>query len=166
MSSYHMSMLGFEPTESGVYRQLNGKWMAHYIYESGATASHPGIETEALAQVQLDQVRHQVDGYWKQKIRWRQNGDRTGAPGRPFRDVIRADGIHYTIGHMGVVAPSRLDMFGFGGQTFRWRWLDDPEGTVHESNNLWFQGPIPEGLRGDLPDNAVFLDAAGKEIRR
>jgi hypothetical protein len=43
---------------------------------------------------------------------------------------------------------------GFGGRKFKIQFFD---GRIIETNNLWYQGEIPEQFRSMLPDNAVFL---------
>jgi len=43
---------------------------------------------------------------------------------------------------------------GFGGRRFKIQFFD---GRIIETNNLWFQGEIPDQFRSMLPDNADFL---------
>lgn len=42
---------------------------------------------------------------------------------------------------------------GFGGALFRFRLL--ATGEVIESNNVWYQGRIPDEYRDVMPDNAI-----------
>lgn len=161
-----------EMTETGVYPvnpaspfYLTGtRFAAHFRWENGSnvTSWHES-ETEAW---------NEIDGhvefdarFWAQKEKWKNDGDRTTddkygtRPPKlsPFRDVLRIDGTHMTIGWMGVRDVGYTQGLGHGGRVFRWRWLDEPEGTVHESNNIWYQGKIPPEWRDRLPDNAVWL---------
>lgn len=60
-------------------------------------------------------------------------------------------GVHYQDG--GQKSGPR-DFLGFGGK----KWIYQREGeAVKVTNNMWFQGEIPERFRTLLPDNARFL---------
>lgn len=48
---------------------------------------------------------------------------------------------------------------GFGGRRFKIQFFD---GRIIETNNLWFQGEIPDQFRSILQDNAVFLPVEEK----
>jgi len=64
------------------------------------------------------------------------------------------DGQHY-------MAYAETDSFikGFGGRRFKIQFFD---GRIIETNNLWFQGEIPDQFRSMLPENAVFLPVIEK----
>jgi hypothetical protein len=49
---------------------------------------------------------------------------------------------------------------GFGGREFIIQFFD---GRIIETNNLWYQGEIPEQFRSMLPDNAVFIPVKTKK---
>ncbi len=65
--------------------------------------------------------------------------------------VARVRGEHYVIGAR---AHEPHDGLGFYGQEFTLRFHD---GREISTNNLSWQGVIPEEWRPDLPDNAVFV---------
>ena len=65
---------------------------------------------------------------------------------------IIVDGTCYCIGSHG---NSNTDMNGFGGSLFK---IEKYDGRIIETNNLWFQGDIPEEFKEQLPDNAKFVD--------
>lgn len=95
----------------------------------------------------------------ERKVEWMRNGDKMPASGRGFHrvpetQVIRCNGIHYTIGKEPSAAELRYDrsLFGFGGHRFRFRLL--ATGEIIESHNVWCQGDIPTEYRGLLADNA------------
>ena len=44
---------------------------------------------------------------------------------------------------------------GFGGRRFKIKMLDT--GDVIETNNLWYQGEVPEEYRDLLPNTAQFI---------
>lgn len=71
--------------------------------------------------------------------------------------VVRAGGIHYTIGKEGEAFP------GFSGQRFVVVFND---GRRVETTNLWHQGTIPERFRERLPDNATFERDPNMAARR
>lgn len=63
---------------------------------------------------------------------------------------IVVDGICYAI------APAPINGFyGFGGRRFKIKMLDT--GDVIETNNLWYQGAVPEEYRDLLPNTAQFI---------
>lgn len=93
------------------------------------------------------------DAFWQQKVEWKNNGDR--GP-RDRRNVLRKDGRHYTVRAEGIQPEHHF--LGHAGRVFRWRWLDEPEGTVQESNDVMCQGDIPENFRDLLPDNAEWVE--------
>ena len=45
--------------------------------------------------------------------------------------------------------------YGFGGRRFKIKMLDT--GDVIETNNLWYQGEVPEEYRDLLPNTAQFI---------
>lgn len=159
-----------EMTETGVYPinprsplyATGTRFAAYAVSDGGSRTSWHDTEEGAYAAIEED--RQFFERFWEDKVTWKEQGDRStdrpwgaqAAKIRPFRDVLRVNGAHHTVGHMGVRGGPR-DGLGFGGAVFRWRWLDDPEGTVHESNNVWFQGNIPPEFRDRLPDNAVWI---------
>lgn len=67
-------------------------------------------------------------------------------------EVARIDGEHFFVRPR--VDPPHEGL-GFGGGEFSIRFFD---GRIASTNNLWWQGVIPECFRKLLPDNAVFLD--------
>lgn len=68
----------------------------------------------------------------------------------PNRMII--GGCHYTV-HPFVRRPNNV-LKGCGGKEFYIRKMD---GTLIKSNNVWFQGEIPEHFRDQLPDMGHFL---------
>jgi hypothetical protein len=46
------------------------------------------------------------------------------------------------------------DYNGYGGRIFNIRFKN---GETYITNDLWYQGDVPEQYLGDLPDNAEFL---------
>jgi hypothetical protein len=75
---------------------------------------------------------------------------------RGRRNVLRHDGAHYVVRTFGVDTKNR-DCKGFGGRLFRWTWLDDPEKVINESNDVFWQGEIPDEFRDVLPDNVEWV---------
>lgn len=61
---------------------------------------------------------------------------------------IRVKGKHYIVGKDFSYSK------GFGGKHWKIKFHD---GREIETNNLWFQGVIPERFRNRLPDNARFV---------
>lgn len=74
---------------------------------------------------------------------WRSKKDRP--------EVARIAGEHYFV--LPRVDPA-VGWLGFDGREFRIRFHD---GREVETNNLCWQGVIPEPWRHSLPDNAVFV---------
>lgn len=72
------------------------------------------------------------------------------------KKAIRVDGCHYQDG--GKTSGNRTDFNGFGGRVFHVL-MNDGSGFI--TNNMWYQGEIPERFRQKLPDNAVFLKGEG-----
>lgn len=64
-------------------------------------------------------------------------------------NAVVVKGVHYSI------EPTPLgDSYGYGGARFS---VVFNTGRVEETNNLWFQGTIPEWFRSRIPDNASFV---------
>lgn len=161
-----------EMTETGIYplnpaSQLYAKgcrFAAHYRYEGGGGSTH-WCTTEAEAQASLDESAAIVERSCATKLAYKEAGDRsiddrwgTRPPKiSPRRNVLRIDGHHYIAAWEGTPNVGYRQGLGYGGRVFRWRWLDEPEGTRHTSNNVWFQGQIPAHWRDRLPDNAVWV---------
>lgn len=74
------------------------------------------------------------------------------------RDVLRHNRGHYVVRRFGI--QKDRSNCGFGGRVFRWRWLDDPANQIHESNDVFWQGAIPDEFADLLPDNVEFFDSA------
>lgn len=72
------------------------------------------------------------------------------------KNPIRVGGCHYQDG--GKTSGNRTDFNGFSGRVFQVRMNDGREFTT---NNMWYQGEIPERFRDKLPDNAVFIQGSG-----
>jgi len=159
-----------EMTETGVYPinpacpmyERGVRFAAYHEHDGGtATSWH---ETEDQARAKLAEHEQFHARFWEEKVGWKENGDRSvdrkwgarPAVTSPFRDVVRVDGTHYTAAYIGIRGGPNQGK-GFGGSVIRWRWLDDPEGKVYETNSMWFQGRIPEEFRDRLPDNAVWV---------
>lgn len=53
--------------------------------------------------------------------------------------------------------PGRYQFLGHAGQRFWIRFFDGKEITT---NNLWYQGKIPDEFRDELPDTAEFFNPA------
>ena len=69
-------------------------------------------------------------------------------PGR----VLIVNGEMYTVGNEDESFKSR----GFSGAAFYFRFLD--RDTRYKSTNVWHSGTIPDALRPQMPDNAVWLN--------
>jgi hypothetical protein len=81
------------------------------------------------------------DAYWDQQV-----------DAEPAKRVV-VDGTHYRLG------PDRKsgakDMKGFAGRRWEIEYLDGRPSVA--TNDLWYQGKIPEKYRPLLPDNARFI---------
>lgn len=80
--------------------------------------------------------------FWKDKI---ENP-------HPDREII--NGSHYVF-HKSLSEHRHFQ--GFGGTTM---YILKNDGTVKRSNNVWFQGNIPDRFRQQLPDTAKFIAKA------
>lgn len=49
--------------------------------------------------------------------------------------------------------PDRFMFLGFAGRRF---WIRFKDGSTLTTNNLWYQGKIPDEFRSELPDTAEF----------
>lgn len=65
---------------------------------------------------------------------------------------IFIDGQSYCDGG-NVKSPIWVSDLGFGGRRF---WIRFFDGKTVTTNNLWYQGRIPDEFRSELPDNAKF----------
>lgn len=90
---------------------------------------------------QHDAVGGVADKYWQQRQEWKNNPK-----------SLRIDGVQYWLGDDEPFTPKRWK--GFGGRKFTIRRLT---GEVIETDNLWYNGDIPEAMREQLPDNAEFV---------
>jgi hypothetical protein len=94
----------------------------------------------------LDKIwkRNQFDAYfWASKVEYMNDGDVVGNS-----KVLRIDGVHY------VLSPETDGWKGCGGNKHKIRLLS---GEEIETTNLWHQGPIPEELKDELPNNAEWV---------
>lgn len=89
--------------------------------------------------------------FWTEKIAWREAGDLTD--GNP---VARIDGTHYVL-HPFQPNPRYAHCLGFGGRSMTAVFHD---GRAVTSNDVWYQGKIPDRFRDRLPDNAQWAKAA------
>lgn len=160
----------------GLY--LNSKGEYGYLYwfgdteHTGGSCRGGGYVDRAAAQAELDRLAADSDKFWQRFVDARNDGNRI--PNMVYRGRRQVQdgwqmtfvigGRHYVPASMGVTENKRLrygtssnDHKGFGGQIFRWRYLDDPEGTVYESDNVFTQGIVPARFRDRLPDNAVMV---------
>lgn len=80
--------------------------------------------------------------FWKDKI----------AHPHPDREII--NGSHYVF-HKWLSKPQHFQ--GFGGKTM---YILKNDGTVKRSNNVWFQGDVPDKFKPQLPDTAKFITKA------
>ncbi len=62
------------------------------------------------------------------------------------------NGVCYCIGN---TTNGVLEYNGYGGQQFT---IKKDDGKIIETNNLWYQGEIPEELKEQLPNNAEFME--------
>jgi len=70
---------------------------------------------------------------------------------------IRVGGTHYMVKWDAPMKPRGYQgSQGFAGSLFR---IKHEDGRYVETNDLWFQGNIPERFRERLPDNAEFIKA-------
>lgn len=72
---------------------------------------------------------------------------------------IVVDGIHYRAGIRRAETPP--SMRGFGGRRQVFRRLSD--GDILETDDLWYQGPIPPMFRDRLPDTHERVEVAGHD---
>ena len=74
-----------------------------------------------------------------------------------WNNIITEKDEHIVIdGSCYAIAPDPIDGFyGFGGRRFKIKMFDT--GEVIETNNLWYQGKIPEEYRHLLPNTAQFV---------
>jgi DNA-directed RNA polymerase subunit RPC12/RpoP len=81
--------------------------------------------------------------------------EKTDYPDYMKTHQVIIDGQHYLF--------HETDSFikGFGGRRFKIQFFD---GRIIETNNLWFQGEIPDQFRSIFPDNAVFLPVKEKSV--
>lgn len=108
----------------------------------------PPLSAEQMAVVDGTEV----DPFWARWIDRRVNhNDRDEDGNRIIRDCAG----HYVF-LPEVKDPTEQSFLGFGGRRFKATLAD---GTVIESNNVWFQGQIPLRYRGLLPDNAEGVEA-------
>lgn len=70
------------------------------------------------------------------------------------KDIARIDGKHYVVGPK-LPSSARSSDKGHAGRRFVIRFFDE-RGEI-TTDNLWYQGEIPERFRDKLPDNAEFL---------
>ncbi len=80
------------------------------------------------------------------------------------RDVLRHNRGHYVVRRFGI--QKNRGGCGFGGRVFRWCWLDDPENIMHESNDVFWQGEIPDEFAELLPDNVEFIESVRPTVFR
>lgn len=91
--------------------------------------------------------------FWKEKLYWLEEGDRTETQ----NPVLRVNGKHY------VIEDQHYNRYfdeprGCGGaQYFFEITIGCFAGTLLFSSNVWCQGDIPEEYRDRLYDNAVML---------
>lgn len=69
---------------------------------------------------------------------------------------VVVDGVHHQYDPKQPWKGGNPSWLGFAGRPFCIQFKD---GTTVRTNNLWFQGPIPERFRDRLPDNAQFVSA-------
>jgi hypothetical protein len=89
--------------------------------------------------------------FWDEKIRWRDNGDRT-----PDEEpcVRTANNGHYVIGFEDEMKGFR----GFSGRLFYIQFtIGCFAGKIIKTTNLWAQGEIPLSYQKDLTPNARML---------
>lgn len=92
-----------------------------------------------------------TDMFWSEHHRL--DNENAGRRGRG--EAVVVDGAHYIVNPV-VENPRVPRALGMGGRLMRFRLQD---GRVLESNDVWFQGDIPERWRDRLPDNAEFYRA-------
>jgi hypothetical protein len=156
MDQQNIKDLGFAPTESGVYPWVDGsgRFTGVYVFESGAQACMVTRDTEE-AEAWIARNEASTVSFWDEKVELKAKGDKHGPTG--VRNVLRIGGEHYVAQWEGIRKTKERESLGFGGRVFHWRFLDEPEGTVHVTNCMWAQGTIPADRRDELPDNAVFV---------
>lgn len=144
MDSVFLDALGLKefPDRDIVMPVINGKnigkWIyrAIHLYKSGSI-SMGWVDTEEDGWAQVANCHEFTRKFWDEKISWHKNGDKSPQSNR--RNVIRLGHQHMAVSTFGINKdPSAV--LGFGGHVFRWRFLDDSEGTIHESNNVYSRG--------------------------
>ena len=123
----------------GEIKEVNGNWEMHGYDGRGQCYVRRTFKTELEAEEALQKHIKFTEGFWNEKVRWKENGDRTAAG----QICFRIDGQHY-VGVPGKPA-------GYGHHEFAI--LKDGEEIKCE---LWTQGVIPEEYRDRLPDNATW----------
>ena len=84
-----------------------------------------------------------TDYYWEMQHRNDLNPREGATP-------LVVNGEHYIV-HPYVPNPRNPKILGMGGHELSFRLQD---GTILKSNDVWYQGPIPEHWRSRFPDNA------------
>ena len=99
--------------------------------------------------------------FWKEKVEWKENGDKTNSGGI----CVRINGKHYTI--MAEDAVGKL-FRGHSARQFIIKFISGPhKGKLYYTTNLWQQGEI-DAYKTKLSDNAIFIasisEIKGQEI--
>ena len=90
--------------------------------------------------------------FWDEKVKWAMNHDTLSDGAR----AIRVNGNHYVFNRWSNKPPI---MRGFYGRAMTAMLLD---GSAVTSNDVWYQGAIPEEYRDRLPDNcAKIIEGSG-----
>lgn len=170
--SFEQEHFGRDSTCRGVYQAFDGRWFAYDFEGTFQTMRSRAYDTEIEARrVLLDRYLFGDRHGWEMWA-WMNAGDRAprdgvltrqqqaivgGIPTKVHRErnVLRVNGVHYI--PRCIDRKSGNPFRGFGGRMFRWRWLDEPEGVVHFSDDVMTQGDVPAMMRHLLPDNAVFV---------
>lgn len=111
------------------------------LYVVTARAGSPYVKPSE-PKVTFKRYHEQNDHYWMRQV----DGDEEDQRG------VVVDGVHYRLGPN---KPGRGEFKGFGGRRFEIEWLDGRPSVV--TNDLWYQGRIPDKYRILLPDNAKFV---------
>lgn len=94
-------------------------------------------------------TKEDLDKYWEYQL-----------ASSPETRVV-CEGQHYRLGTSGKEVPSRFK--GHGGMKFRITWLGGGPDTI--TDDLWYQGRVPDNFLDRFPDNAKSIEEDPRDGR-